>query len=353
MDASILLIWQNWHEDLSDEEFYRKELQIGEMAETLGYDSIWSVEHHFRSYGMCPDNVAVLAYLAARTETISLGTGAVILPWNDPLRVAEKVTILDHLAGGRVKFGIGRGLSRREYSRFGIDMGESRDRFTESAAMIRQALETGVIQGDGPYYPQAETEIRPRPRGSFADRTWSVAMSQDSADAAADMGVGMLAFVQGPIEQHAPMIESYREQYRAKHGTEAPPPLLALMTYCHEDPDVAEEHAKRWMSQVFLAVVDHYEFTGTHFDETPGYQSYGEGARLIREAGLEAVTENYISGQLWGTPEQIVAQLAHIKDALGECEPCMIFSYGGLPFDLAEESYKLFSKEVLPELRKI
>ena len=118
-------------------------------------------------------------------------------------------------------------------------------------------------------------------------------------------------------------------------------------------PEVAEEHAKRWISQLFLAVVDHYEFTGTHLDETAGYKSYGEGARLIREAGLEAVTENFVSGQLWGTPEQILALLEHIKDVLGDFEPCMVFSYGGLPFDLAEESYKLFSKEVLPEFKKM
>src|SRR5690606_38599614 len=152
-------------------------LHLGEMAEALGYDSVWSVEHHFDDYSMCPDATQALAYLAARTDTIGLGTGAVILPWNDPLRVAEKVILLDHMCGGRLIFGMGRGLDKLEYEGFGRDMNEGRERFDESAAMITRAIETGVMEGDGPFYPQSRVELRPRPSRSFAGRTYSVAMS--------------------------------------------------------------------------------------------------------------------------------------------------------------------------------
>ena len=84
MKVGVLLVFQNWHEDLSDEEMFLAEIRLGEMAETLGYDSVWSVEHHFDDYSMCPDATQSLSYLAGRTSSITLGTGAVILPWNDP-----------------------------------------------------------------------------------------------------------------------------------------------------------------------------------------------------------------------------------------------------------------------------
>ena len=94
-----------------------------------------------------------------------------IVPWNDPLRVAEKAVLLDHLSGGRAVLGLGRGLSRTEYAHFGIDMGESRDRFDEASKMVIDGLERGFVEGDGPYYPQVRTEIRPRPIRSLRCRS--------------------------------------------------------------------------------------------------------------------------------------------------------------------------------------
>src|SRR5438046_2322594 len=135
------------------------------------------------------------AAIAAKTKRIDVGTAAVIMPWNEPLRVAEKIALLDHIADGRVRFGMGRGLSRREYSHFrGIEMDESRARFDEGSAMVVEALRTGFIEGDGPYYPQPRTRIRPAPERSFAGRTYAVATSDDSLEAAARLEAAMVLF---------------------------------------------------------------------------------------------------------------------------------------------------------------
>jgi alkanesulfonate monooxygenase SsuD/methylene tetrahydromethanopterin reductase-like flavin-dependent oxidoreductase (luciferase family) len=353
MKVGVLLVFQNWHEDLSDEEMFRAEIRLGEMAETLGYDSVWSVEHHFDDYSMCPDATQSLSYLAGRTSSITLGTGAVILPWNDPLRVAEKIVLLDHLAEGRLVFGMGRGLAKMEYTGFRQDMNEARERFDEAAAMISRALETGFMENDGPFYPQPRVELRPRPTRSFKDRMYSVAISPDSADAAANLGVGIMTFLQRPIAEHAPAIEQYRELFRAAHHTEPRPPTFAEFLYCHSDAEEAESVARRYLSQYFLSVVKHYEFSGTHFGQTKGYQAYDEGARMIREAGLEAAAAAYADAQPWGTPDQIVEKLAAQKELLGELDINVVFSYAGLPFDKVEESFTLFSKEVLPAIREL
>jgi alkanesulfonate monooxygenase SsuD/methylene tetrahydromethanopterin reductase-like flavin-dependent oxidoreductase (luciferase family) len=353
MKVGVLLVFQNWHEDLSDEEMYLQELRLGEMAETLGYDSVWSVEHHFDDYSMCPDATQALAYLAARTDTIQLGTGAVILPWNDPLRVAEKMILLDHMSGGRVVFGMGRGLAKMEYKGFGKDMNEARERFDEAARMITEALETGVIEGDGPFYPQSRVELRPKPSRSFKGRTYSVAMSPDSVDAAAALGTGMMTFLQYPVDQHMPAVEKYRQDFRTAHGAEPLPIIFSEFLYCHSDAEEAEAVARRHLSQYFLSVVKHYEFSGTHFGETKGYQAYDQGARMIREAGLDAAAAGYADIQPWGTPDQIIAKFEEQVRTVGALDVNVVFSYAGLPFDKVEESFKLFSKEVLPALREM
>jgi alkanesulfonate monooxygenase SsuD/methylene tetrahydromethanopterin reductase-like flavin-dependent oxidoreductase (luciferase family) len=294
-----------------------------------------------------------LTYLAGRTNSIKLGTGAVILPWNDPLRVAEKIVLLDHLAHGRLVFGMGRGLAKMEYTGFRQDMNEARERFDEAALMITKALETGVIEGDGPFYPQPRVDLRPKPSRSFKDRTYSVAMSPDSVDAAAELGVGMMTFLQVAMADHLPAVERYRELFRAAHGAEPKAPTFSEFLYCHADADEAESVARRYLSQYFLSVVKHYEFSGTHFGETKGYQAYDQGARMIREAGLEAAAAGYAAAQPWGTPDQIVEKLRAQKDVVGDLDVNVVFSYAGLPFDKVEESFTLFSKEVLPALREL
>jgi alkanesulfonate monooxygenase SsuD/methylene tetrahydromethanopterin reductase-like flavin-dependent oxidoreductase (luciferase family) len=189
----------NLHETLTDEQMYAGEIKVAELAEQLGYDSLWAVEHHFDGYAMCPDNVVLLANIAGRTERMKLGTAAVILPWNDPLRVAEKMIMLDILSGGRAIFGMGRGLSRMEYAPFGTDMSESRARFDEAAAMIVAALESGWISGDGPYYPRPRTQLRPSPPRSFRGRLYCVAGSPDSVKSCVSLGASLLTIVTAPV----------------------------------------------------------------------------------------------------------------------------------------------------------
>ena len=351
--VGVNLGFGNLHENLADEQMYAGEVEIAVFAEQLGFDSLWAVEHHFDEYAMCPDNVLFLANIAGRTERIKLGTGAVILPWNTPLRVAEKMIMLDILSGGRAMFGIGRGLSRIEYAPFQVPMSESRARFDEAAAMILRALATGWIEGDGPFYPQPRIQLRPGPRGSFSDRVYCVAMSQDSIASVVGLGAGLMSIPTRPVPDLMPMYTSYREQYRAAHGVDAPPIALNISMYCHADPEVARERSRRYAHAFFLSNVRHYELGGEHFAQTSGYEQYAEAATLLREAGLEAVAERSGAGALYGTPEQILQKITAIKDAIGAFHLMVIPSFGGLPYDQATASLELFAKEVMPGVREL
>ena len=353
MDVGLQLIFTSYGwDDLSDAEVYLQETELALMAEELGFDCIWPTEHHFRDYSFCPDNIEFLAYIAGRTERIDLGTAAVILPWNDPLRVAEKIVMLDHLSGGRARLGMGRGLSRREFEGFAsIDMAESRARFDEASLMIVDAIETGFIEGDGPLYPQVRKEIRPRPLGSFRDRLYAVANSSDSVAACAAAGAQMIMFAEANWEKRLPSIESHREQFVAAHGRPAPGPLTADFTFCHEDPVVAKEVAEEALAGYLASLLDHYELDGDHLQDIEGYRGYGKQAAWLQEKGFGKYVEGFLAANAYGTPGQLLDSFRQRYDVIGPFELATCFRFGGIDFEAAKASMRLFAAEVMPEVR--
>src|SRR3981081_1085112 len=104
MDVGIQMVFAShgWDGQISDAQVWDEELRLARLADELGLDVLWSVEHHFYDYSFCPDNLQLMSYLAGVTSHADLGTAAVILPWHDPLRVAEQVAILDHKGGSDV-----------------------------------------------------------------------------------------------------------------------------------------------------------------------------------------------------------------------------------------------------------
>ena len=147
MHVGYAPLFQNPGNVLSDADVYIHELRLAERAEPLGFDSLWSVEHHFTDYTMCPDVLQFLSYMAGKTQRVKLGSMVVVVPWHDPVRVTEQVILLDHLSNGRLILGIGRGLARVEYEGFRLEQHQGRARFLEYAALILQGLEHGYIEG--------------------------------------------------------------------------------------------------------------------------------------------------------------------------------------------------------------
>ena len=139
MQIGLHLGYQNLH-DIPDEEFFRKETKLAIEAEAMGFDFVGPVEHHFTNYAACPDPCQLLSYVAAKTKTIKLITAAVILPWNDPLRVVEKAIMLDILSDGRLILGMGRGAARREFKPFRVNLADSREMFDEAALIDRKSV---------------------------------------------------------------------------------------------------------------------------------------------------------------------------------------------------------------------
>jgi alkanesulfonate monooxygenase SsuD/methylene tetrahydromethanopterin reductase-like flavin-dependent oxidoreductase (luciferase family) len=215
------------------------------------------------------------------------------------------------------------------------------------------ALETGFIEGDGPFYPQKRTEIRPRLRADFKDRLYCVGQSPVSVIEAANLGARLMIFSQEPWEMFkVGALAAYQKAFQDAHGCPPAGFLCGDLMFCHRDPEKAEELAMQYMSNYFLTIVHHYELLSEHFKEVKGYDHYANASDLFQQVGLDISVKTYCGVQCWGTPEQILEKLAWRRDLLGDFELSLISYYGGMPQSLMEESISLFAEEVLPELHR-
>jgi alkanesulfonate monooxygenase SsuD/methylene tetrahydromethanopterin reductase-like flavin-dependent oxidoreductase (luciferase family) len=353
MHVGVGVIFQGQGAGRTDRNVYRNELRLADLAEPLGFESLWGVEHHFTDYTMCPDVLQYLTYFAARTRDIQLGSMVVVLPWHQPVRVAEQVLMLDHMSNGRLILGIGRGLGRVEFEGFGVNQEDSRATFVEAAQMILEGLERGYVEFDGTFVKQIRRELRPRPFKSFRGRTYAAAVSPESSQIMAKLGIGILIIPQKPWEVVATELNDYRQTFHDVNGIDAPPPIVGGWTYCDENADRAAEHARAYIGEYWRSVVRHYELIGDHLTKMRGYESYRTVQELTTApGGMDATTEFFLGLQVWGTPEQCYDRILDIQNRTGAEAFNGIFSYGGMPYDLAESSLRLFAAEVMPELRK-
>ena len=350
MRFGLLSIFQNYRNEHDDGEIMRGELALARAAEALGYDSYWATEHHFFGYSMCPDNLQWLAQVAGCTSRIKLGTGAVIMPWNDPYRVAAKVALLDQQSGGRALLGFGRGLSRREYERFAIPMDEARGRFDQGTQLVLEALSKGFFEADTEHFRHPRADLRPRPTAGFQDRVYSIGVSPDSATQAAVLGAQLMVLAQQPWEVFREQaLLPYREKWRSLRNGEPPVPFCGQLVYCDADRERARELGSRYVKEYFSTVVEHYEIGGEHFQDTKGYEFYATAAEAISAMGLDAMAEMYTSLNTFGTPDEVVEQLRSQKEILGcDHDVLVIPKYGSMTQEEAEASVRLFAREVIP-----
>ena len=352
MNVGIAMFFQGLGR--ADREVYRNEIRLGDLAEPLGYQAIWSVEHHFDDYTMVPDVTQFLTFWAARTKRVQLGSEVVVLPWHNPIRVAEEVALLDQLSNGRFIFGMGRGVARIEFEGLGVNQEASRDLFIESVQMIMQGLETGVCEFDGKVVHQVRREIRPRPVRSFKDRAFAAITSPESAEIMARLGLGVLLIPAKPREFVEADLTAYRRAFEQIHGRPGPAPFSVCFVYCDEDAGRAEEIANQYMGAYQLSAFAHYEMADARLPTLKGYESYKAAQQaLAAPGGIDAAVRGFIKTQAWGTPEMCFKKLREHHELVGAQGLILVFTYGGIPYDLAERSMKLFAAEALPELKKI
>ncbi len=353
MHVGYSIGFQNSDDQWTDDAVYDQELALADLAVDLGFESLWSVEHHFTDYLLSPDPLQLLAWLGAKHPHIRLGTAVVVLPWHEPVRCAERIAQLDSLSGGRLILGLGRGLSKVEYDGFRVDMDTSRDRFVAYTNMIVDGLESGYVEADNAFVTVPRRELRPRPRYSMKGRVFAGAMSPEAMPLMARLGIGLLVIPQKPWPVVRADLDSYTNEWRATWGpSSAPPaPLCGGHVFVDADADRAKETAQRYISGYYHTVMKHYGFNDHAHAGVKGYEFYASVSRYIDKQGPEGAALDFANLMPWGTPDQVLEKLAALRDLIGMSAVFPWFSYAGMPPSVAEGSLRLFAQEILPVIK--
>ena len=335
---------------------YETEYRLSDRAEALGFDSLWGVEHHLNGYAMCPDPLKFLMYFAGRTSHIRLGTMVVVAPWHEALRVAEDLSVLDHVSGGRAILGVGRGVAKTEFDAFRVDMNNSRELLTENIQAIQMGLETGRIEFSGKVVNQPPALVRPAPPRSFRDRIYGSAASPETYPLFAKLGIGLL-FIPGgkPWDMVAADLDAYRTIFLQTHGREAPAPIFAGWTFVDEDGDRAKEVGRKYIRDYIHSALTHYDMNGAHMKTTRGYEAYVQNAELAQQYGItqDHIKETFVDNHIYGTPDECFEKIRDIREKLGAAGFLGIFSYAGMPEAEASRNQQLFAEKVMPRLKAL
>jgi len=282
-----------------DSEGYQDFIRYVVAAEELGFSSVFLVEHHFTGFGQVSASLNLLSYLAARTEKIRLGTAVVVLPWHNPILVAEQAATLDLLSNGRLDFGVGKGYRAYEFSGFAIPQEEATARFDEAIDVIRQAWTTpGRFSYRGTWWRYDDIVVEPAPIQQPHPPLWMGAGSAESIRRAAREGYNLLLDQIAPVAVVIERVRVFREECAAI-GRRYDPGMVGVtrgLQIVHN-----EEERKR-------AVLTRREVL-----KNIGDLARGPNAEHYHHIKDDPDAFELDDAPLLGTPEEIIAQLKRLE----------------------------------------
>ena len=295
-------------------------------AEALGYYSNFLVEHHFSGMGQVSASLSLLSYLAAQTKTIRLGTAVVVLPWHNPVLVAEQAATLDLLSNGRFDFGVGKGYRYNEFEGFCIPIEESTERFEEAMEVIRKAWTTkGGFSHHGKRWHYDNIIIEPEPVQKPHPPFWLAAGRPESLRYAAQEGYNLFLDQFQTFEVMLERFHIYREAV-LETGREFTPHSVAVARGLLVAKTPAEREA------AIAARMKSQEVMNAH-GTSPDKSVISS---MVSDPDLrKAATE----GTLIGTPEEIIERLKSLER---EGVDYVILSTRG------NDALRVFAEEVMP-----
>jgi natural product biosynthesis luciferase-like monooxygenase protein len=325
-------------------EFMRRFLEFLVESEELGFDSLWANEHHFDPYGgIVPSPPILLAALAQRTTRVRLGTSVVVLPLHNPVEIAEQLAMVDVLSGGRLEFGVGRGFLVADYEALGIPRADAQARLLEGLEVILRAWSGGPMSFHGKYYQFEDLDVWPRPEQRPHPPVWlSATQAPDSFELAGRRGYRLLTVAYRGVEPLAELTRLYRAAW-----TEAGHQPGAWEISAHYQVVVAEN--RREARTTAQAAVLGYLAAMRQAVNKARVQ---EPRREVPDAELQIDRMIDECRVIVGTPDECVALLERAQEVLGVTLVDCTFYFGGLSFDQARRSQRLFATEVMPHMRQ-
>ncbi len=307
---------------------YRKYIDYVLAAETLGYHSVFVVEHHFTGVGQVSASLNFLSYLAGRTSRIRLGTAVVVLPWHNPALLAEQVATLDLLSAGRVDFGVGKGYRDVEFQGFALPIEEATARFDETMAFLRKAWSAdGRFSFQGRFHSFENVVIEPRPAQQPHPPFWMGAGSFDSIRRAAREGYALLLDQIAPVDLIIERVQVYRDAQRQAGVPSRPHQVAVARALQMVASDEERQRAYQLRTQVLKNI---------------GALARGPGATRYHQAATHADPSlAREESALLGTPEEIVARLGKLQ--AGGVDYVLLIDPTG-----SQEALATFARDIMP-----
>lgn len=322
---------------------YNHWLEQFDAAESLGFDSLWVTEHHFRNFGgMMPSPSVILAAAAQRIKRMRLGAAVSIIPMHNPLRIAEEFAMVDQLSGGRLNFGAGRGMHPTEYVVFGYDWNTAQKRLPEALDVIQRAWSGGEFEWQGEHYRFPKLRVYPQPLQKPHPPIYVTAnRDPESFQMIGKRGHHLMTLPWiFTNEEQGPRVEMYRKALRENgHKAEDTEVFTMYPIYVAEsDAEARAEVIRHWHNWRSFALEAQ--------NLAPGNPAY---ERVFGHLDYEAMIRD--SRGVFGGPESCVKILKRIVETVGTTHIGLTFHFGGLSQQRVLKSMERCAKLVLPALR--
>jgi alkanesulfonate monooxygenase SsuD/methylene tetrahydromethanopterin reductase-like flavin-dependent oxidoreductase (luciferase family) len=327
----------------------RDEVASIRAADRSGFKYTWASEHHFLTeYSHLSANESFLAYVAAKTERIHVGTGIfnVTPPVNHPARVAERVAMIDHLSEGRFEFGMGRGSSSTEQGGFGItDPDLTKEMFEEVVPQFARMWRDEPYRYEGRFFSMPERNILPKPFTKPHPPMWVAAGNPGTFEKAARMGLGVLCFTSGSPSMLAPLVDVYKrtiEKAEPVGDYVNDNVMVTTQMLCLEDGARARDVACNMTTGYHTSLVFRYLDT---FPKPPGIPPW---PALIPDATPEEMDARIAKGLVAvGTPDECARAVQRYAD-IGADQLTFGMLSSTMPIETCVEAIETFGRHVLP-----
>ena len=324
---------------------YRDTVEHVRLAEQMGFETAWFAEHHFSNYSLCASPLMAVAYMAGRTERIGLGTGTVVAPMYEPMRLVQEIGMADQMSEGRLVLGIGSGYQGYEFERFRLRLDEAVERTLETLDIIELALTEEQFEYAGKHYQIPLTQIAARTFERRVPPIWVAGLinhEQVQRRLARSGYVPMVAGAWRPLSTFAPARANLDEIY-ASFGRDPAEMPLGVMRFVHvtDSKDEALEAAAcaRYSSRVSLAFRHGYAtMSGIFVDDIESKD----------EPPLEEMVENYIIGDV----EHCIEKIVEDWDVMRHSHLLCNVQIGGVPRERVLRTLEALGQDILPGVEK-
>jgi alkanesulfonate monooxygenase SsuD/methylene tetrahydromethanopterin reductase-like flavin-dependent oxidoreductase (luciferase family) len=328
----------------SNQQLLRDTLEEIQLADELGYDSVWLAEHHFSEYGILGNPLTLGVAIAERTRQIVIGTAVLVLPFYDPLRLAEDIATLDILSDGRLAIGVGRGYQPREFAGFRVAPEESKERYQETLDVLRLALTEENFSYDGRYFQYHGVTTYPRPLRPEGPPILQGTTSPESFASRGRAGERIIVSPNfTPLGRIKRNFDSYREEaIAAGHnlfGFDFP---FMQQVWCGS--------SERGLRAAAGAALSYYRMVGQVIpgsaEAVAAEADYYEKVR--RNIGLLTLEQTLTHGGNFGSVQQVIETIHRLREELGITHYIGWFRIPTLDRSTAMAAMERFATEVMP-----